>query len=146
MPLVHGEQVDRSHVVSETDYGFLEAAHRLANPDDPAPPDRRRHRATMLRTDRYKYILSETGPNLLYDLEDDPDEFIDRIDDPALATVQAELHEQLFDWFRLRRHDVTREAVDQEAWIAPGGLAKTGVLIGYWDEGELERGLAGELY
>ncbi len=146
MPIVYGEQVDRSHVVSETDYGFLEAAHRLSDPNDPTPPDRRRHRATMLRTDRYKYILSETGPNLLYDLEDDPDEFIDRIDDPALATVQAELHEQLFEWFRLRRHDASREAVDQEAWIAPGNLAKTGVLIGYWDEDELERGLAGELY
>ena len=100
----------------------------------------------MLRTDRYKYILSETGPNLLYDLEDDPDEFVDRIDDPALASVQAELHERLFDWFRMRAHDATAETVDQEGWIAPGGLAKSGVKIGYWDEAEVEQGLAGNLY
>ena len=25
-------------------------------------------------TDRFKYILSETGPDLLYDLDDDPSE------------------------------------------------------------------------
>ena len=146
MPLLHGQSVDRSHVVSESDFGFLEAVHLLDPPADGSPPDRRRHRATMLRTDRYKYILSETGPSLLYDLDDDPDEFRDRGGDPALASVQADLHEQLFEWFRLRGHDVVGESVDQEAWIAPGGLAKTGVLIGYWDETELEQGLAGELY
>lgn len=146
IPLLHGQSVDRGHVVSESDFGFLEAMHHLAGPADGSAPDRRRHRATMLRTDRYKYILSETGPNLLYDLADDPDEFFDRAGDPALAHVQAELHEQLFEWFRLRAHDTGTEAVDQEAWIAPGGLARNGVKIGYWDEDELEQGLAGELY
>ena len=146
VPLLHGEAADRPQAISESEYGFLEAAHRLPPPADGAPIDRRRHRATMLRTDRYKYILSETGPNLLYDLEDDPDEFVDRIDDPALASVQAELHERLFDWFRMRAHDATAETVDQEGWIAPGGLAKSGVKIGYWDEAEVEQGLAGNLY
>ena len=60
----------------------------------------------MLRTDRFKYILSETGPDLLYDLDDDPSEQRDRGDDPGLAG-RAELKERLFEWFRDRSNETT---------------------------------------
>lgn len=140
-PLLHGTgTLDRTAAICEADYGFVEASNYLPETDDT-----RRRRATMLRTDRYKYILSETGPNLLYDLDEDPSELYDRAGDPALATVQSELHEQLFDWFRMRRHDATttERLLDMGA---RGFTARRGIVIGYWDEAELEAGLAGDLY
>lgn len=140
-PLLHGTgELDRTAVMCEADFGFVEASNYL-----PDPGDKRRHRATMLRTERHKYILSEIGPNLLYDLEEDPSEFHDRIDDPALASVQHDLHEQMFEWFRMRRHDVT--ATDRLLGLgAPGLTARRGIVIGFWDEDELAAGEAGELY
>ena len=90
-------------------------------------------RATMIRTDRYKYILSETGPNVLYDLEADPEELHDRIDDPALSSVRSELHDRLVDWYRARTNEVTsrQPSTDPERL---GQDAREGVFIGYWDE------------
>ncbi|MEL7157818.1 MAG: sulfatase-like hydrolase/transferase [Actinomycetota bacterium] len=138
VPLLHGAApLDRSAAVSEADYGFLEMANLLPATDRP-----RDRRATMLRTQRYKYILSETGPNLLYDLDDDPDEFHDRIDDPALAAVQSELHEQLFTWFRTRAHDTTFGDADLRRRSTAGATARLGILIGYWDEDHLAQAMA----
>jgi arylsulfatase A-like enzyme len=45
-------------------------------------------------------IAVERPPLELYDLEDDPDERRNRIDDPALADVRARLSEALVDWMR----------------------------------------------
>ncbi len=114
--------------VCESEFSLMEIIGDL--PDGPASS----RRATMIRTDRYKYILSETGPNLLYDLEDDPDELVDRADDPALARVRAELHEQLFTWFRARSHEVTRRVASSDG--EPGANARDGIFIGYWDEAD----------
>ena len=100
----------------------------------------------LLRSDRFKYILSEIGPNLLYDLDEDPGELVDRINDPALKSVRSDMHEQLFDWFRRRKHDPTYPDSFIDRFSQPGGIAQSGVLIGYWDEEDLERGLAGDLY
>ena len=134
----HAPAADET-AVCESDYGYLEMSNDL-------PPGLlRERRAIMLRTDRYKYILSETGPNLLYDLEDDPDEFVDRIDDPALASVRAELHERLFDWYRARSNETTVPA-RRRAWTPEEGhVARVGIFIGYWDEEVAEAAGAGHL-
>ena len=142
VPLLHGKGgSERSFVVCEADWGFLEMSHYVAEVNEP-----RKRRATMLRTDRYKYVLSEVGPNLLYDLDEDPAEQTDRIADPTLQPVVAELHEQLFDWFRHRRHDTTVTDQMIVATSEPGSTAKRGISIGYWDEEELAAGKRGELY
>lgn len=119
-------------VISEADFAGLEMSALL--PEGP----RHNRRATMLRTDRYKYILCEVGPNLLYDLDADPDEFTDRHDDPALVDVQRELHDQLFEWYRRRSHDVTHRPSTTKAHPppAPGQVARNGFFIGYWDEAQ----------
>ncbi|MFT7600809.1 MAG: arylsulfatase A-like enzyme [Acidimicrobiales bacterium] len=141
-PSLHGlGRLDRSAAVCEADYAFLEMSNRL-----PTVDDSRKRRATMLRGERYKYIVSDVGPNLLYDLEDDPEEFHDRIDDPGLAPVRSEMHDQLFEWFRMRRHDATATAAMADRASTPGSLANRGILIGYWDEDELAAGKAGQLY
>lgn len=56
-----------------------------------------------VRTRRHKlalYLLDETDE--LYDLEEDPDELENRIDDPALAKVRNELHDLLLEWMDRR--------------------------------------------
>jgi len=142
VPLLHGGPgTERDFVVCEADWGFLEMSHYVSEMNEP-----RKRRATMLRNDRYKYVLSEIGPNILYDLIDDPDEQNDRISDPALQPVVSELHEQLFSWFRSRRHDTTVADQMINATSEPGSTAKRGIPIGYWDEEELAAGKRGELY
>ena len=54
----------------------------------------------MLRTRRYKYIHNDGSTDELYDLEADPGERVNRIGEPALRRVRADLREQLF-----ARHD-----------------------------------------
>lgn len=140
--LLHGDPgAERDFVVCEADWGFLEMSHHVTDMNAP-----RKRRATMLRTDKYKYVLSEIGPNLLYDLDDDPEEQTDRIADPTLQSVVSELHEQLFSWFRNRRHDTTVTDRMISATSEPGSTAKRGIPIGYWDEEELAAGKRGELY
>ena len=141
-PSLHGHgSTQRTGVICEADFGFLEMANRL-----PATDNLRSRRATMLRNDRYKYVLTELGPNLLFDLDEDPGELTDRGDDPGLANVRAEMHEELFEWFRLRRHDVTTSDGHLAMMGAPGFTANRGIMIGYWDEEELAAGKAGNLY
>jgi arylsulfatase A-like enzyme len=52
----------------------------------------------MIRTRTAKYVYSPHGTDELYDLEDDPHERVNRVDDPALVEVQATLRARLRDW------------------------------------------------
>lgn len=132
-PLLHGDDVDHDQVaVCESEFSLLEMANDLP------PGPRTSRRATMLRTPDHKYILSETGPNLLYDLREEPAELTDRAGDPALASVRAELHERLFEWYRARSHELTRRPGVGDAPPNEGHDAVVdGVLIGYWAESEV---------
>jgi len=49
----------------------------------------------MLRTDRYKLVRNQHDTAELYDLEADPHEVTNRIDDPAYGDVAARLHRRL---------------------------------------------------
>ena len=142
LPLLSGEtKSQRDYVVSEADWGFLEMSNHIQDSGNS-----RQRRATMIRTDRFKYVLSEVGPNLLYDLDEDPEEQFDRHNDSGCASVVEDLHEQLFAWFRNRRHDTTVSEEMIMATSEPGNTAKRGIPIGYWDENELEAGIQGKLY
>ena len=128
-PIIGGEApLGNDVAICESEFGLMEIVRDL-----PAGPATSR-RATMIRTERYKYILSETGPNLLYDLEQDPAEIHDRADDPALSTVRAELHEQLFAWYRARSHEVTRRVEEKPDLV--GANARDGIFIGYWSDAD----------
>lgn len=48
-----------------------------------------------VRTDRWAYFALATGERELYDLDADPDQLDNRVDDPALADVQQQLAERL---------------------------------------------------
>jgi len=58
-----------------------------------------------VRTARYTYVRTLDGPWLLYDNEADPYQLENRVNDPALAQVQARLEEQLQDLLKKTRDD-----------------------------------------
>ena len=55
-------------------------------------------KGVMLRNMRYKYVCRITGEDELYDLQEDPGETTNRIADPALAAVLAQMRIQLMRW------------------------------------------------
>jgi arylsulfatase A-like enzyme len=60
----------------------------------------------MLRTDRYKLVYNERDRWELYDLEADPHELENRIDDPRYGDVAARLYERLAERLAARGDDV----------------------------------------
>jgi choline-sulfatase len=62
----------------------------------------------MLRDQRYKYVYYVKYPPQLFDLEADPEELVDRADDPAYADVLKDLDHHL-------RSIVDPEATDERA-------------------------------
>ncbi len=68
-------------------------------------------KATMCRTDRYKYVHRLYETDELYDLQEDPHEVVNRIDDASLSTVLAELRERTMRFY-LETSDVVPPRVD----------------------------------
>lgn len=56
-------------------------------------------KAVMCRTERHKYVRRLYESDELYDLRQDPREMENRIDDPALADVLAELKDRMLTFF-----------------------------------------------
>lgn len=55
-------------------------------------------KGVMLRDEHYKYVCRITGEDELYDLDSDPQEMTNRIDDPALSGVLARMQVSLMRW------------------------------------------------
>lgn len=62
-------------------------------------------KATMLRTNDYKYVARLYEDDELYDLKADPQEHHNRIHDPALADVAVQMQYRLMQWY-MRTADV----------------------------------------
>jgi len=60
----------------------------------------------VIRDEKYKYVHFTALPPLFFDLEDDPDQFRNRADDPALAPVMLEYAQKMLSW-RLHHADRT---------------------------------------
>ena len=57
-------------------------------------------KATMCRTQDYKYVRRLYEADELYDLRQDPGELHNRIDDPAYAGILADLRERMLSWYQ----------------------------------------------
>ena len=127
LPLLHGEAdvAWRDYVVSEIDFSDRDAMNLLDLPPELC-------RVFMLRTARWKYILHESFRPQLYDLQNDPDEFVDLGDDPAYQSIRRGLHEHLFTWLRRRRLRVTVPLDGIRDKLVAEQEAELGILIGYW--------------
>lgn len=55
-----------------------------------------------IRTARYKLVLNLCDKDELYDLQQDPGEMDNRIDDVSLAEIRNQLHDRLLDWMTER--------------------------------------------
>jgi arylsulfatase A-like enzyme len=69
-------------------------------------------KAVMCRTKEFKYVRRLYESDELYDLRGDPSELDNRIDDPSLADVLAELKERLLAFY-LESGDVVPHDIDQ---------------------------------
>jgi arylsulfatase A-like enzyme len=113
----------RTAVFSEIDYAAYEAREALRC-------DVNDCRAYMLRTDRWKYVHFKGFRPQLFDLIEDPNEFVDLGASPTHQGVRRQFHEQLLDRLTDRRNRVT---VDDE-WIRAirGRQTRSGIVIGKW--------------
>jgi arylsulfatase A-like enzyme len=69
-------------------------------------------KATMCRTREWKYVRRLYEQDELYDLTGDPQEMVNRIDDPSLAGVLADLKERLLTHYQ-ETADVVPHETDQ---------------------------------
>ena len=131
-PLLFGERPAdwRRAVVCEYDFSFQDSRIALGK-------GARDCWMRMIFDGRWKYVLFEGYRPMLFDLQQDPDEFVDLGASPAHEAERRRMHELLFEWARRPRHRVTVadraiESVEVQARITEGGI-----LIGYWDEADL---------
>jgi arylsulfatase A-like enzyme len=124
LPLLRGEQPAwRDFTYAELDYGFKEARQRLGRTPQES-------RAFSLRTERWRYVHWLDLPEQLYDLQADPDQFVDLGRDPSTEPVRRAMRERLLDFLARRKH---RTTVSDEAIVAGTNKHKqAGVFYGQW--------------
>ena len=94
-------------------------------------------RLFMVFDGRWKYIHASGFRPMLYDLETDPDEFVDRGADPSCTEVMARLQAELFDWALYPNNHITTSNEKIASYADNQLQVKGGILIGIWDEIEL---------
>ncbi len=129
LPLLRGEQPGgwRPAVFSEYDYSMQQARVILDQPI-------RDCRLYMVFDGRWKYIHASGFRPMLYDLQSDPEEFHDLGADPAREAQRQRLSRLLLDWALSDHNRITTS----DERIAGYDQLASGVLIGYWDEAEVE--------
>ena len=128
-PLLHGtDGFSRSYVISEHDYHWSEMARALDVPQEDA-------RTIMIFDGRWKYIRCEGFRPVLFDLETDPQEVTDLGNSAAHEDVRTRMEAALLRW-ATRHH--TRITATPQVLAGQKVAAKTGILIGFWDEAEFE--------
>lgn len=119
---------ERSFIVSEDDYGRLPVAGKLG-------VDPLNARMTMMFDGRYKLVHCPGFADMLFDLHRDPDELVDLGTDAGYRGIRRDLRDGLLDWSATLRN---RRAVSRDMERAANGLSRRqGILIGFWDRGEV---------
>src|SRR5665213_2874864 len=120
----------RRTLFSEYDYSMLEARLTLNQPI-------RDCRLFMVFDGRWKYIHATGFRPLLFDLATDPGELRALGADPAHEGERARLRAALLDW-ALRDHNRITTPDARIEGYASGQQLRSGIVIGYWDEAELQ--------
>ncbi len=134
LPLLRGETPPhwRRHVISEYDYSLQPAARAL----DTGPSA---SRLFMVADARWKYIHAPGFRPMLFDLQNDPDELVDRGDDDDCHEVRQTMQAALMRW-ALRACQRTTVS-DEEICDRRDRPADDGILIGFWDAEDLPQPL-----
>ena len=120
----------RQHVFSEYDYSMQEARLTLGQKIEDC-------RLFMVFDGRFKLIHAVGFAPMLYDLQVDPNEFIDLGGDATHADIIARLQRALMDW-ALRDHNRITQSDARIAAYGNGQQLRQGIVIGVWDAAELK--------
>ncbi len=137
-PLLRGETPEdwRTYVISEYDYAFMDALKIL----DQSP---REAWLRMVFDGRYKYIHADGFRPMLFDLKEDPGELTDRGDDPALEAERQRLDKCLMEWaLKPRQRTMVTDGMLENVQVQRN-ISEAGILIGYYDEADLEEAREG---
>lgn len=131
LPLIHGsEKAVRQYAISEYDYAFKAARETLNQPIGDC-------RLVMIFDGRYKLVHAEGFRPMMYDLQNDPDEFVDIGDDKQFIDERERMLEQLNLWYR--KHHTRTTISEEQVEARVGGDMRKGIYIGFWDEDELDK-------
>ncbi|MBQ0958283.1 sulfatase-like hydrolase/transferase [Ideonella sp. 4Y11] len=113
----------RDTTVSELDFAYKAARLRLGLAPDQC-------QAWSLRTPRWRYVYWQSAPEQLYDLQADPDQFVDLGRSAATEGVRQAFRCQLLAWLaaRKRRTTVSLEQIER----GTDNHKKAGVFFGQW--------------
>lgn len=136
LPLLRSDNASswRRFAVSEYDYSGERARLALGLPVGDC-------RLFMITDGRHKLVTGPGVSPILFDLTDDPDELVDLGRDPGKADIIHALQAAFERWLQTPANRITAS----DAWVTSmdekfpyfDPLIEHGVLIGYWDEGEL---------
>ena len=120
----------RRYAISEYDY----SCHSVGTALRVSPKDAR---LFMVATQDWKLVHCEGGFRpMLFDLKNDPNELFDLGADPDYSDVRSELYMHLHDWSRRVSQRVTMS--DDDIYARRRGGNRTGVLLGIYDENEID--------
>lgn len=114
----------RTFAVSETDYSERGARALL----DLEP---NHCRATMIRSDKWKYVHYVGFPEQLFDMENDPNELNDLGINSEYESVRAEMRNYLLNWRLALKSRVGLDA-DVLEGFGPEQDERNGIIIGRW--------------
>jgi len=135
VPWLHGDQPKgwRDYAISEYDYAPSPMSVRLG-------VEPRDARLFMVVDRRWKFIHAEGGFRpMLFDLDNDPQEFFDLGADPAQNAVIELMYQRLGKWGRRMSQRVTRS--DSEIKAARGGARRKGILLGVYEGSDVDEEL-----
>ncbi|MBQ0929579.1 sulfatase-like hydrolase/transferase [Ideonella alba] len=125
LPLTRGQTLPswRDTTVSELDFAYKAARRRLGLAPDQC-------QAWSLRNARWRYVYWQSAPEQLYDLQADPDQFVDLGRSAATEGVRQAFRGQLLAWLaaRKRRTTVSLEQIER----GTDNHKKAGVFYGQW--------------
>ncbi len=94
----------------------------------------------MVADKRWKFVHAEGGMrSMLFDLETDPDEFVDLGECPHHAKVRDMMYERLGQWARRMSQRTTRS--DDEVEAMRGKSERRGIVLGARDATDVEQEL-----
>ena len=137
LALLHADRPTpwREAVFSEYDYAMQEVRRELGQPVEKC-------RLFMVFDGRWKYIHAIGFRPMLYDLATDPDEYADLGADPTCQSERDRLREMLLEWSLADHNRITTPDARISAYSGKA-QREMGILIGYWDEAELNAARAG---
>ena len=130
VPFLRGEKPAswRRYAISEYSYAMSQTAVRLGvEPRDAT--------LFMVTDKRWKYIHATGFRPMLFDLESDPDELVDRGADAGLEDVRQQMEAALQRWALRESQRTTRSEAEIKAMR--GESQRRGILIGVWDESDI---------